>query len=317
MLDTFLNHPLEALESCDLVALQSAWWAEWAISHYAAAGSGDIAALRGRLARLVVCPGLPELDALRLVDRDEVRRRWGIPAGQPVVVLLPFPQGIGKTSFWPKKIFGEPSRARRLLNVARHGQFNYWRRAWTETSERHVVRAARAFCDRNGAFLLVKSRVKTPIPAYTQAIADKCVYDESYYPPTIIEALSIANLCISHYSASVLEAAALGVPNLCVAFTAEDYLGSDAEAYRSFDAFFTRDRGGVFEFEGVSRTMAACEAVAEIGSRSLSDFHVDPAARRAYVEKFIGQVDGEAAARLIEMVAANALATSELRHARV
>lgn len=302
-IDTFALNSLDALERCNLLAFHTPWWSTWAAAYYAArAGRSDVPAFSARLTRPAVYVGSPEIDARRIIDPDEVRRRWAIPRDRPVVVLLPFPQGVGKTSFWPKKIFGDASRAKRLLNVAVHRQFRYFRRAFRDVSDAEVVGAVRAFCDRHGAFLLVKSRQKTPIPEYTRAVADLCVYDESYYPPTILEVLSVASLCISFYSLSVVEAAAAAVPNLCITFTAEDYLGSHLDEYVSFERFYTREPGGAFQFPGVSRTVTADEALAVLRTRPLSDFAVDAAARAAYVRQFIGEDDCRAAARLLEAI---------------
>lgn len=301
--DTFVHNALDALERCDLLALHTPFWRQWAAGYYAArAGQSDVSALAVRLARPATYVGSPEIDARRLIDRDEVRRRWGIPPDRPVVVLLPFPQGVGKASFWPKKIFGDSNRARRALNMIAYRQFKYWNRAFHDLSDEHVVRAIRAFCDRQGAFLLVKSRQKTPIPSYTRAVADLCVYDESYYPPTILEALSIASFCISFYSLGVVEAAAASTPNLCITFTAEDYLGGHRDEYVHFERLFTRNPGGLFEFPGVSRTVTPEEAIAELRTRRLSEFAVDAAARASYVRQYIGEDDCRAVARLLEAI---------------
>ena len=305
LLDTFVNHSLETLASYDLVALQTPWWTNWAASYYeVTTGSSDAAALQARLTQRIAHIGFPELDARRLVDRDEVRRRWNIPRDQPVVLLLPFSQGVGRASFWPRKIFGEPRRMRRLLHLVRHRQFTQWRRVFNDPSEADVVRAVRSFCDRSGAFLLVKSRRKAPIPDYMRAIADKCLYDETYYPPTILEALSVASLCISFYSASVLEAAAMAVPNMCITFSAEDYLGDEVHSVPSFQRFLNREEKGVFQFRGVSETVTIEEAIAALLVRRLDEFAIDPDARRAFVHKFIGEDDCQSSARVVDAIAA-------------
>ena len=84
-------------------------------------------------AEVLVAKGLKprfyRVDEGARIHPEDVRRRWGIPRDRPVVLLVPFPQGVGQTSFWPKRIFGEPSRARRTLHVLRAGDWSYWRRA--------------------------------------------------------------------------------------------------------------------------------------------------------------------------------------------
>jgi hypothetical protein len=173
---------------------------------------------------------------------------------------------------------------------------------WHGWSDARMVKALRAFCDRNGAFLLVKSRRKTPIPAYTEALADKCVYDESYYPGTNLEALSIASLCVSYYSGAVLEAVPLGVPHLCVTFEAEDYLGGPSAVPGYFRRYFTTEEGGLFQFRGVSSTFALPEAIDRLPAMSLGDFTMDKDAQARYIETFLTRHDGTAASRTLDAI---------------
>ncbi|MEE2610294.1 MAG: hypothetical protein VX992_06400 [Acidobacteriota bacterium] len=302
--DIFVTSSLK-LKGCDLLALHSRWWLDWGVSHYEGVERvSDVSVLRENLESRSRYVGFPEAEAVRLVDRKALRRRWGVPSDQPVVVLLPFPQGTGRSTFWPRKIFGEPSRTRRVINVVKHGQFNHFRAAWGDANDINVVSAVRNFCDRNGAFLLVKSREKTPIPQYLRAVSDKCIYDESYYPPTIIEALSIANLCIGYYSLGVLEAAALGVPNLSIVYSAEEYLGDHATEWDSvyFNQLFNRRTGNLFQFDGVSSTASAAEAVALFQSRTLDDFKIDATAHDAYLSKFLGEDNDRAPIRTVNAV---------------
>jgi hypothetical protein len=303
--DTF-SYASEHLATADLLMLQSPWWLDWGIVNRSIQdGGSDVALLRARIEPLCRFVGYPEVETLPLVDRNAVRARWGIPIDQPVVVLLPFPQGVGKQSFWPKKIFGEPSRARRLFNVVAHRELDYLGAAWGRKNDVDVVRAIRAFCDRNGAFLLAKSRRKTPIPDYLRAVADKCVYDEGFYPPTIVEALSVASLCLSYFSLGVLEATVMGVPHICVPFRSKDYLNKYAGIRETtyYDTLFHRQDGGLFEFKGVTRTMSPAELIAELPTRTFEDFRIDPAAQRQYLKKFFGETDGRAAARTVEAIA--------------
>ena len=302
-LDTLVNSS-ERLKGADILALYSRWWLDWTVSHYETTERvSDVSALRTSLESRSRFVGFPASEAVHLVDRQAARNRWGIPRDQPVVVLLPFPQGVGRSTFWPRQIFAEPSRARRVVNVVTQGKFNYLRAAWSHVNDVDVVRAVRKFCDRNGAFLLVKSREKTPIPQYLRVVSDKCIYDERFYPATIIEALSIADLCISYYSLGVLEAAALGVPNLCIAHRVEDYLGDHAGNVDStHNEFFHRRAGGAFQFAGVSTTASADEAVALLQSRTLAEFKVDATAHDEYLHKFLGTDDGRAAARVVDAI---------------
>ena len=300
--DFFLRNKPEWLFSCDAAVLYNNWWVSWGAAYLQEqrvpdAGDG----FSRQLAAKAVPTGFPELDQCRLIDPTEVRRRWKIPPSQPVVVLSPFPTS-GSLTFWSRKIYLEPNPLRQALHVLAHRRFHYWpqvRHGWHDAA---VARAIRAFCDRNGAYLLVKSRAKIPIPLYLEAVADQCLYDESYYPATVLEALSIANLCISFYSTIVMEAIALGVPHLCVTFSGEDYTDGNPQASADFKLFYHTQEGGFFRFRGASTPMAIPEVITTLPEKRLADFALDPEARAVYVRKFLGDDDGQSSGRVVEVM---------------
>jgi hypothetical protein len=184
--------------------------------------------------------------------------------------------------------------------MAVHGRFEYWPQVRSGWSDLEVVKAIRRFCDRQGAFLLVKSREKTPIPEYTKAMADRCVYDETYYPATILQALAISDLCVSYYSATVTEAVPLGVPHLCLTMDAHDYCGDDSHALGYFDRFFNPREEGIFEFAGATRCVEIADAIDLLNSASLDHFRMDPGARQRYVRKFLAHDDFDASSRVLD-----------------
>lgn len=303
--DTFSSDS-DALEGCDLLALHSPWWLDWGISfRQAVERVTDADALRQRLEPRTRFVGFPESECLGLIDRESVRRRLGLPPGRPVVTVLPFPQGVGRRAFWPKKVFGEPSRARRLFNIITHREFGYLPAAWHRSNDVDVCRALRGFCDRHDACLVVKSRAKTPIPDYLRALADACVYDEAFYPPTILDVLSVASLCVSYYSLGVLESSALGVPHLCVTYDVEDYLGKDVTPLllTLADTFLNPNRSGVFQFGNVSRALQAHDAIALLQRSTLDDFRLETVTHNAYRSKFLGPDDGRASSRTLDAIA--------------
>lgn len=299
-LDSFVAYGPDSLRSCDLLTVYSRWWLEWAGKHFEAEGTvpdGD--AFIRELEPWTACVGLPEVDAAPLIDPAEVRRRWGIPERQPVVVLFLFPQGVGRDVFWPQQICAEPSRLKQAANIVRRGRHEYWPHVWHGWNDLHVVRALRRFCDRNGAYLLVKARRKTPVPSYTEQLADKCLYDESAYPATVLEALSIAALSAGYYTTSVFESVSLNVPHLCVTYTARDYNGGEPGYFMQF---YTPDEGGPFQFQGVTTAWDIPETLATLPAKRLADFAIDPAARRRYLEKFLTHDDGDGGARTIDAI---------------
>ena len=176
----------------------------------------------------------------------------------------------------------------------------YWPDIWHDSTDISVVKAIRAFCDANGAYLLVKSRKKTPIPPYTQELADKCLYDEQYYPATIFEALSISSLSISFYSSAVIEAVSLGVPHLCVTFPSDDYCGNNELARGRFERFYTAGEGSPFHFPGVTKAATIAEVITTLPQTKLDDFAIESSARQRYLDKYAGPDDHRSSERLIE-----------------
>ena len=303
VIDTFVGQSPDDLLSCDLIATCSPWWLRWAFDYYQAEGLTASADQEASLTARVEPVGMPQLDAAGLIDPDEVRRRWNLPRDKPVVVFFPFPQGVGHAGFWSRKIFGEHRRWRQLASVMVERRFEYLPHVWRGWNDRGVVEAVRRFCDANGAHLLVKSRLKTPIPEYLAEAADQCLYDEQVYPPTILEALSVASLSISYYSVSVLESVALGVPHVCVPFQAEDYFADGRTAGRpSFTRFFEAREGGAFQFRGVTTVMDVASLMARLPGMQLSEFSMNHEAGQRYIAQFLTHNDGKASGRLVDAI---------------
>ena len=299
--DTLITHSPEHLLTSDLVALYSRWWIHWTGRHYQEELQVENRSdFEESLQKKAITVGFPAHDVAAKIDPTEVRQRWNIPQDQPVVLLLPFPQGVGKGAFWPSMIFGQPSRFRRAMGVLAHRRFKYWPDIWHDATDASVVQAIRAFCDLNGSYLLVKSRKKTPIPPYTQKLADKCLYDEQYYPATFFEALSIASLSISFYSTAVISAASFGVPHLCITFPTDDYCGDDKLLRERCDRFYTADNGSPFHFPGVTKAVTIAEAIEQLPQTKLDEFAIDHTARQRYLEQYAWPNDHHASERVIE-----------------
>jgi hypothetical protein len=300
LIDSLCWSAPESLLEWDVLALYSRWWLEWSAKLFESEGLiAQPDAFLCQVAARAAFVGLPEMDTAARIDADVVRQRWGIPRDQPVVVLFPFPQGVGRNTFWPKRICAEPSRLKQLANIVAFRRFEYLPHVRHGWNDRAVVTALRRFCDRSGAFLLVKSRQKTPVPSYTEALADRCVYDDSFYPATVLEALSIASLSVSYYSNSVFESVSLRVPHLCVTYTAEDYNGA---ASNFFSRFYTAEEGSAFQFRGVSTAWSIPETLKRLPTATLHDFAMEPDSRVRYVEKFLTHDARDGGVRTIDAI---------------
>jgi len=291
-----INGP-QGILSSDLSTVYSDYWCTKGIEYFRKKVLTDFD--EERLKAKMISVGFPEMDQTSLIAREDVRRRWNIPQDKPVVVLLPYPTGSNPASFWSRKIYSEPSGLKQALNMVMQHRFEYLPNVLGGWSDASVVKAICRFCDRNKAHLIVKSRLKDPIPTYTHQTADLCLYDESYYPATILEALSIADLCIGFYSGAVVEAAYLGVPSLCITFSLEDLLGPDLSKASLGDLMLSRDEGGIFQFQGVSWTMTIPEVIENLPEMSFDDFRMNLISRSRYVEKFLSFDDGQSSERVL------------------
>jgi len=284
--------------------------------------------------------GFPEMDQCDAdrIDRAAARRRLGLDPSRPVVVYCPYPFLSNPCTFWTDNIYGpfrsRPRTAKVLAEIEKvvaradgmlhaRGRMSYGadrlvhgverlrqavrsrrppgrryaRDVAQRWDDRGVVKAVRGFCDANGATLVVKPRAKDPVPAYLRAAAARVVDDENYFPATILELMSAADLCVHSFSTVAYEAAYARVPSICVTADADD-LGF----WPDWRWFLSAAPLTSFNFPGVTYPVTVGSMVDDFPQRRLADFRLDPAARMHYLKKFVGDDDGKASDRLLDLV---------------
>jgi hypothetical protein len=146
----------------------------------------------------------------------------------------------------------------------------------------------------------VKSRAKNADPAFLRRRADLFVErDEDMFPYSSIELMAVADLCVHFQSGAVLEAVHAGVPSLSIRVPQ-----THLEGYASFQEVFGARPGSLQNFAGIVWSADADEATHLLSKGSLADFRIDPAARRRYVEKFLGFDDNRSSERVLDLVEA-------------
>jgi len=289
----FLFHATRAgVAAADTVALYSEYWRTRVSTRWP--GSGIDEELDGK----AVVVGAPELDAVHSIDRDEVRRRLGLPAGRPIVLYLPYPLHSNVPTPWLRHVHRPATRVEQAVRTALARRWEYWPQVAKGWNDRRLVEAARAFCDRHDALLVMKSRRKDPIPRYAERLADRIFYDLSHHPPTILELLSVAALCIHFYSTAVMEAAYCGVPSLCLAPGAEE-LGP---ASFGFAFVHNGEADGLYNAPGVAYWRPLESGFDGLRTWRLGDFPLEADAQRRYVQRFLGFGDGRSAGRLLDVL---------------
>lgn len=281
----------EGVLASDAVATYSTYWITKLEERFRDARLG------GELTRRTVAVGMPETDVVPAIDPDAVRRRLGLPPRRPVVLYLPFPLRSNPPTVWLRRVFTPSTRLGQGIGTLLSGRTEYWEHVWQRWNDRRLVEGVRSFCDRAGAVLVMKSRLKDPIPRYARRLADHVLYDPSHYPPTILELMSVASLCIHAYSTAVFEAASCGVPSLCLAPDPKD-MGLPDHVH---ELVHNGALGGIYNWPGTAYCAPLREAFTGLARWRLADFPLDRSARKRYVERFLGFDDSRSAERLLDL----------------
>jgi hypothetical protein len=240
--------------------------------------------------------GSTMLDQLGLVDRGAVRRRLGIGPDKPVVLLMSLKMAVPEP--WRRFVWGGgPAFARTIMAVAA-GRADLVPEIWKGNGYRALARAVRRFCDRTGAVLVVKSREKNRDPRFLRRLADIVVErDDDVFPYTSIQLMAVADLCIHFQSGAVLEAAMAGVPSISVTVPQ-----SHLHQYPGHGEIFGIREGSLQNFPGVVWSTPHDAVVSLLEGRTLVDFRLVPAARRAYVERYLGFDDLGSSRRVLQAI---------------
>jgi hypothetical protein len=240
--------------------------------------------------------GSTMLDQLALVDRDAVRRRLGIAAGRPVVLVMSLKMAVPEP--YRRHVWRDGSALTRAAVAMAHGHVGLVPEIWKGNGYRDLVAAVYDFCRRSGAVLVVKSREKNRDPRFLRRAADVFVEsDDAVYPYTSIELMAIADLCIHFQSGAALEAAVASVPSLSVKVPQ-----SHLHEYPGHDEIFGGREGTLQNFAGVVWGVGYAEAPGRLRGRTLADFKIDPEARRRYLERFVGGDDGRSSHRVLDVI---------------
>lgn len=285
--------PKDSLLLPDAVCFYSDYWIQHAIYFFEDVNSQ---ALKEKL----VATGFPELDLLYQIKPDEIREKYNIPQNLPVVLWLPHDRH--PYDLWESLIFRREWRIRSWVRLFLSGKTELLKRRSTDPSLSELFRNVRDFCKKNGAFLITKSRVKDCPTAVEKSLPDLFTFDRDPHPPTILELLSIANLCIHFFSAVALEAAGAGVPTLCLTPPdCSDFMNNPDTGWRR-TAGDLRAEGTLWNFPGVNYQWSLEEALDSFRKARLDDFVMEKSKIQDYLKKFVGPVDGRSSERVLNYV---------------
>lgn len=303
--DTLLRATVETFSWCDLTCFYTPYWEELATKRFSLMGPDHLAAFNAIPRDRFMTGGSPQFDILDDLDPGEIRRKHDIPVEPPMVLLFPYPITPGVIwGDWAPLFAAETVREQ--ISALRRGidntGFSFLRRFWNYpfkgTNDRRFMESVRAFCDRNGATLVAKSRLKHPFRPAVLELADHCIYDKDFYPSTTLELAAAADLCIHPNSTGALEFAAAGKFSLCAE---RPYPFSyPLPEYLIHEEFFSLRAGGIFNFPGVNDHMSPQESIARLPEMSLDDFRIEAEALRAYRRLYLDEGEGSSSKRVLD-----------------
>ena len=240
--------------------------------------------------------GSTMLDQITRVDRAAARRKYGLPAQGPIVLFMSLKMAVPEP--FRRLAWAGSWRGLRAAKALATGHGALVPAILRGNGYLDLARALQGFARRAGATLVVKSRAKNADPAFLRRRADVFVErDEDVFPYTSIELMAIADLCVHFQSGAVFEAVHAGVPSLSIRVPQ-----THLEGYASFQELFGARPDSLQNFPGIVWSADAEEATRRLGTGTLADFRVDPAARRRYVEKFLGFDDSRSSERVLDLV---------------
>lgn len=274
----------------------------WRQPHYRK-WTGDFAVLRGVMdleARSAVC-GSTMLDQAALVrDRAAVRRQLGLPPDRPIVLFmsLKMDAGEGRKQGERALLWGGEPRIVRLVKALARRRTDLLHDIRAGNPYRSLAEACRAFCHRNAATLVVKSREKNQDPGFIRRMADILVErDDGVFPYTSIQLMAAADFCVHFQSGAVLEAAFCGVPSLSIKVPPS--YDRDLPAYE--ETWGARP-GSLQSWDGLVWSAGLADAASRLADAKLGAFAVDPDARRRYVERYLGFDDTRSSERVLDVI---------------
>ena len=239
-----------------------------------------------------VAVGQPQLDDLNLIDADEVRQQWGIPAGKRVLAYLPSPyrggDGLCCSLFHKNNMFS------RLFEIIKcKSSRGIAGLTLNKVTERAVLKGLRQFCDRHNAVLITKLRKQMNANKDIITYSDIVLGEDNYYPHTILELFSISDLAVGYYSTGVIESIAADTffLNIEIPLQMTDILFDVEPVYKH-----------CFNKKGVTSTICADELSSYLAKYSFDDFIIDPISQKQYLQFHLMDNVGNSTASIIDEI---------------
>ena len=301
----FYENAMRLLESLDYFD-KTYYLSQFAVdTHFGIYSEGEAEGKKSAYRRRYEVMGSPMFDQMGQVDRDLVRRDLNIPADKRVIVF--FAPAVSAETRWRWRMWGSGGRIKRVLSVIRAGDWKDLPDAALMPTLEEIATDLRAFCDRNNAFLIIKSRAKQDDAKFFEEKADLYLSGEkdTYYPVfTSYRLLAVADLCIGVMSMSILEAVAMKVPVWNIYVPSEELHYPPNPLYPRQKEFYQvvmgREKEGPFNFPGVITNIDPRQILKWLRAGKLDNVAIDPRSSAEYAEKYLGVTDEPSSERILD-----------------
>lgn len=251
--------------------------------------------------------GFVELDQCEAFDRAEILRKYQLPADRPIVYFSPAARypAVAGTPLMAALFYGDWTGSLRIGGFARH----LWGRRFPDldylATYEQIVAELAAFARRHDATLIAKTRAKHREPPFVGRYVSRLISDGAFFPFRTLELMFVADLFVGMPTASFFEAAFLGKRlRAIIPFPPQAF---EHPPYLPFKWEFCYDKGGVWNTEGVSEVSYTYSQSSWVEFRDWTrrgrfDTAIDPAARRAVIQKTIGYDDFASSKRFLKLV---------------
>lgn len=246
------------------------------------------------------------------LDKEAIRRKYGIPNGKNILLYLPypfnFPDAVGykSTAAWQaafagmhiRKEAGKKFKDNELVVTPLHKwipkYLSYIRKAFRNPRSREwlvnhwnepaVVDAIRSFCDRNNLLLVVKPRIKFPFCDAAYEKADMVISDDEsqFCPSKLQELFAICDVSVGYSTTAVYESIYCNVPFINLRYPE----WFDMNPHRKYWNF--RSDGTPFVFKDAVWDSTIPDFIRNFGSAGLEQYRMNQHQRKAYMARYTG-----------------------------
>lgn len=274
------------------------WWKDW-LNHVGMIEKGYQKDVIQRIKQFTWVSGFPQADQYLNLSRETICRKYDLPIDRKTVLLLSFPWGVMYDP-WCHILYRPGNPLIKLFKLARYGAWGQIPKIPGAVDDLKITRAIRNFCNGNDATFVVKARLKNEVPDYIEDLADRIIFDDSYYPYTIMEVMYVSDLCIHFYSDAIKESVLCNTPSICLGPERGDDWEENAGRFYLDD--FSMKSGSFYNYDGVVYNRSVERFFSEFPQSSFEDYPLHDKSKNEFIQKFLGHDDRNASEIIFQHV---------------